>query len=168
MAECYPNITEEERSRNTHKPFMMYRFSEENLGEVYAPAYFPPIMESHALEVPVSLAEIVIPVDEVVRELLPNPYINTFFPGIPTLKHLEFTVSYLIPISMSDSFSISIYFPQSALVSARVKIFEYPSRNETLVLTVNGSKSNQSLELVAADLLGKVIWVGWPYIVEAK
>lgn len=62
-------------------------------GECRAPEYFPLVRSCHARETPVWLCDIAVPPEQVVRGPLPNPTRGLLYPGIPTLRHIDFKVS---------------------------------------------------------------------------
>lgn len=74
---------------------------------------------------------------------------DVLFPGFPTMKFLNYT---------------------GKLKSIRVKVFEQPSRNSTLVLCLKSDISEKDNELldIAEELMGKEVFVGWPHLRESK
>ncbi|XP_077287870.1 5'-3' exoribonuclease pacman [Arctopsyche grandis] len=147
MKTCYDLLTDEEKQRNIHGPALVYEFTAQEMGMCQAPAYFPAIHECHSIELPMWNKDIMLDPSKVIRGALPNKYRNAFFPGVPTLKHIDFKLS---------------------ISKARVKIFEFPSRNDNFVLDIEPLAENPSIESLASKFLGKIVWVGWPYIIEAK
>jgi 5'-3' exoribonuclease 1 len=58
---------------------------------------------------------------------------------------------------------------QASLKKCKVKVFDQPSRNENMIVKIiKEPNSEDSLEKIAKDYLGKVIWVGWPHLTRAK
>lgn len=50
----------------------------------------------------------------------------------------------------------------------RIKVFEQPSRNQSVVLLPKPRELEDTLEAVAAAYLGQVIYIGWPHLIKAK
>lgn len=67
--------------------------------------------------------------------------------GFPSLKTLSYT------------FSIEM---------GQVKVFERPARRESLILTINNSYSDSDINVICNRLLDISVYVGWPYLREAK
>ncbi|XP_045534425.1 5'-3' exoribonuclease 1 [Papilio machaon] len=146
MAPCYQRLTEEELKRNSHGPMLIYNWSPANLGVAFAPAYFPPITENHAIELLVWRSKLDVPEDQLKRGMLPNAKRDLLYPGFPTMRHLKY---------------------QTSLVKKHVKVFDQPSRNENMIVEIIRDEE-PPVEQVARELLGKVIWVGWPHLTKAK
>ncbi|XP_028162339.1 5'-3' exoribonuclease 1 [Ostrinia furnacalis] len=148
MAPCYEKLTEEEIKRNTHGPMLVYNWTAASQGVEHAPEYFQPIADCHAIETKVWRQELEVPAAELKRGMLPNAMRDMIFPGFPTMKHLKY---------------------KSSIKKCKVKVFDQPSRNESLIVTiVREPDVDDSLEKVAQELLGKVIWVGWPHLTRSK
>lgn len=148
MAPCYQRLTDEELKRNTHGPMLIYNWSLTSLGIVSAPDHFPAIKECHATETLVWRTELDVPEAELKRGMLPNAKKDMLFPGFPTMRHLKY---------------------QSSLKKCRVKVFDQPSRNESVIIQIiRDPQQEEQLEDVAKNYLGKIIWVGWPHLTRAK
>lgn len=83
-------LTEEEKHRNRHGPMLVYEYTSEDLGNVEAPQYFPPVRHSHAQDTPVTIEEIRVPREKLVKGPCPGAITDTYFPGFPTFKHLKY------------------------------------------------------------------------------
>ncbi|CAG4976578.1 unnamed protein product [Colias eurytheme] len=148
MAPCYQRLTEEELKRNMHGPMMIYNWSPISLGPEKAPEYFPEIKHNYALEQAVWRAELEVPGEKLKRGMLPNAQRDLLFPGFPTMRHLKY---------------------ETQLKKCKVKVFDQPSRNENMIVKILPEEdTNPPIEEVANNLLGKVIWVGWPHLTRAK
>ncbi|XP_075970890.1 5'-3' exoribonuclease pacman isoform X2 [Anticarsia gemmatalis] len=148
MEPCYQRLTEEEKKRNSHGPMMVYNWTSQNLGEARAPEYFPPIQECHAVEQAVYRQELEVSESELKRGMLPNAKRDMLFPGFPTMRHLKY---------------------QTSLKKGKVKVFDTVSRNENMIVEIiRDDPVEPPLENVAQQMLGKVIWVGWPHLTRAK
>ncbi|XP_051172121.1 5'-3' exoribonuclease 1 isoform X3 [Leptopilina boulardi] len=137
-------LTKEENGRNSHGPMCIFTYSEEDMGEYSVPEYFPTI-KSHANCKLVNREEILVPREKLVKGLYPGVKLSVYFPGFPTLQHIEHTAS---------------------LQKAKVKVFEQPSRGENMMLKIT-PKQKPDLADVANEILGKSIFVGWPHLIEA-
>ncbi|XP_057341540.1 5'-3' exoribonuclease 1 isoform X1 [Microplitis mediator] len=137
-------LTPEEAKRNRHGPMSIITYTEENLGSVRAPDYFPSI-ESHALIETMDPKEIIVPNDKLVKGLCPDVKLHVYFSGFPTMQHIQHTVN---------------------LEKAKVKVFEQLSRGENMIITVS-PKEAPAIEKISSELLGKTIYIKWPHLVEA-
>lgn len=76
---------------------------------------------------------------------------DVYFPGFPTMKHLEYTAE---------------------IKSLRIKVFDMASRNDSVVVKVINREipdgSEYDLAAIGAGLLGKEVFVCWPHLSEAK
>lgn len=76
---------------------------------------------------------------------------DVYFPGFPTMKHLEYTAE---------------------IKSLRIKVFDMASRNESVVVQVVNREipdgTNYNLAAIGAELIGKEVFVCWPHLSEAK
>ncbi|CAB3243400.1 unnamed protein product [Arctia plantaginis] len=148
MEPCYQRLTEEEMKRNSHGPMLVYDWTPENLGQIYAPEYFPVISECHATEKLVWRNELEVPESELKRGMLPNTKRDMLFPGFPTMRHLKYRTS---------------------LKKGKVKVFDMQSRNDNMIVEIiREEEPNKTLRDIAKDFLGRVIWVGWPHLTRAK
>lgn len=50
----------------------------------------------------------------------------------------------------------------------RIKVFEQPSRNQSVVLLPKPRALEDTLEAVASAYLGQVVYIGWPHLIKAK
>ncbi|CAG9784859.1 unnamed protein product [Diatraea saccharalis] len=148
MAPCYERLTDEELKRNSHGPMLVYNWTSTSQGPVNAPSYFPPIVDCHAIESKVWRQQLDVPESQLRRGMLPNAKRDMLFPGFPTMKHLKY---------------------QASLKKSKVKVFDQPSRNESMIIQIiRDPNRDERLEAVAKDFLGRTIWVGWPHLTRAK
>ncbi|XP_008193749.1 5'-3' exoribonuclease 1 isoform X2 [Tribolium castaneum] len=145
MKPCNELLTPEEAKRNNHGPMLVYEYTDEDLGVYEPPSYFPKVV-NRARCTPVNIEDIRVPKDKLVKGAYPGVVFDVYYPGFPTLKHLKY---------------------ESKFKKARVKVFEMPSRNESLILRILPSEKYTG-DSIPLDLLGKVVWVGWPNLTEAK
>ncbi|XP_060800903.1 5'-3' exoribonuclease 1 [Amyelois transitella] len=148
MAPCYQRLTDEEQKRNSHGPMLVYNWTKTSQGKAEAPDYFPAIENCHAHEQRVWRSELDVPPELLKRGMLPNANRYLQYPGFPTMRHLKYTTT---------------------LKKCKVQVFDQPSRNENMMIQIQPELYvNDSLETVAKELLGKVIWAGWPHLTKAK
>lgn len=145
MKPCNELLSPEEAKRNTHGPMLVYEYTDEDLGIYEAPSYFSKVTNK-AICTPVPIEDIRVPKEKLIKGAYPGAVFDVFFPGFPTLKHLKYDYK---------------------LKKARVKVFEMPSRNDNYILTILPNEKYVD-DSIPVDLLGKIVWVGWPHLVEAK
>ncbi|BFZ23484.1 hypothetical protein BsWGS_26524 [Bradybaena similaris] len=141
-------LTAEEKGRNRHGPHFMYQYTTDNMGSYPSsmPDVFPDVHINKAKITELDKDLFRIDANRLRKGLLDTVRLDVYFPGFPTLKFL----------------------PHShELVKAGVKVFQHNSRGENMLLRVH-SKEGLRLEEVADKILGKITYVGWPHIHEAK
>nr|CAD7567932.1 unnamed protein product [Timema californicum] len=146
MAPCNECLNPDEIQRNTPGPMLEYSYTLEDLGSYESPGYFPALANNHAKMVKVYREEIYVDRSKLVKGLCPGVKLDVFFPGFPTLKHIPYTSSFR---------------------KAKVKVFQQPSRHDSLVLSIT-DQGKKDVKAVALELLGKSIFVGWPHLIEAR
>ncbi|GAB0088576.1 5'-3' exoribonuclease 1 [Sergentomyia squamirostris] len=148
MKACYKDLTEEEISRNRHGPMLLYEYVPENQGQCVGPD-LETLYACYANETPIDRADIHVPPDRMVLKMSEKTLKGVLFPGFPTTKHLKYTTK---------------------LESARVKVFEAHSMNQTMMIQLSPESNDLDLPLedVARVLVGKEIFIGWPHLMEAK
>lgn len=144
MAPFNVQLSPDEIKRNTHGPMSIISHTEENLGVMTAPAYFPTI-ENHARIEKMDPKEIDVPRERLNKGLMPGAKLSVYFPGFPTLQYLKHEVK---------------------LEKSKVKVFEQPSRGENMIITVF-PKEAPGVQKLAAELLGKIVFIKWPHLLEA-
>ncbi|KAF7987890.1 hypothetical protein HCN44_003753 [Aphidius gifuensis] len=137
-------LTEEEKNRNKHGKFFIITYTDENLGKVNAPEYFPSI-DSHAKIILVDPIDIQVPIDKLIKGLCKNIDMSIYYPGFPSLQYVEHT---------------------ARLEKTKVRVFKHPSRGENMMINVVPKKS-PTIEELASELLGKIVLIGWPCLLEA-
>ncbi|XP_011501827.1 PREDICTED: 5'-3' exoribonuclease 1 [Ceratosolen solmsi marchali] len=144
MEPCNKNLTAEEKRRNRHKQMSVYTYTEISQGFHMAPEYFPSI-ESYAQIELVDRETIIVPQDKLIKGIHKGFDRDVLLPGFPMLQHI----------------------PHTCLVSkAKLKIFELPSRNENMILTLIPKKAPPIKDL-AKKWIGKTVFVSWPFLSEA-
>ncbi|XP_055678053.1 5'-3' exoribonuclease 1 isoform X2 [Lutzomyia longipalpis] len=148
MAPCHKNLTDEEVERNAHGPMLQYDHVLENQGVCQGPGE-EMIHSVFAKETPVDRIEIYVPHDRMVLKMSEKTLKGVHFPGFPTTKHLQYT---------------------SRLETARVKVFEQPSLNPSMIIHLDPQSNDLDgdIRTVARNLVGKEVFIGWPHLVEAR
>ncbi|KAJ8916294.1 hypothetical protein NQ315_016435 [Exocentrus adspersus] len=145
MRSCNDQLTAEEKQRNTHGPMLVYKYTADNKGPYPAPEYFPPVPENHTELVKMRYDEILLPKEKLIKGAYPGVLMDIYYPGFPTMKHLHY---------------------KSEVRKAKVRVFEQPSRNENMIISIINDRFPD--EKIPVDLIGSTVWVGWPHLVEAK
>lgn len=57
---------------------------------------------------------------------------------------------------------------QAELRNAKIKVFDYASRGENMIISVIPNDKISSGEMIPVDLLGNLVFVKWPHLTEAK
>jgi 5'-3' exoribonuclease 1 len=68
-------------------------------------------------------------------------------PGFPTLDTIEYT---------------------ACLGYHGVNVFQTESPNESMIVTIKNQYENKTIEQVARSLISSNVYIGWPYLTEAK
>lgn len=50
----------------------------------------------------------------------------------------------------------------------RVKVFHLPTRNDSMIITIDEEPLDVDIETLAQQFLDKEIYIGWPHLREAK
>ncbi|KAK9879471.1 hypothetical protein WA026_006540 [Henosepilachna vigintioctopunctata] len=123
------DLSPDEMERNKHGPMLCYTYTKENLGLYESPMYFPDVTINHANVTNLTIDEIRVPMDKLVKGAYPGVLFDVYYPGFPTLKHLNY---------------------QGCLKKAKVKVFEQPSRGDNMIIQVIPSKE---------FLMPKFLWI---------
>ncbi|KAI4465247.1 3' exoribonuclease [Holotrichia oblita] len=145
MAECNLKLTPEEVKRNSHGPMRIYQYTSTPQGEYQAPEYFPPVIPHYATCSQLTIDDIRIPPEKLIKGAYPGVILDIYFPGFPTTKHLKYT---------------------HHLEKAHVKVHEQTSRNDNMILTIEKLLETPGLDVLARQLLGRTVYVAWPHLIE--
>ncbi|XP_034935611.1 5'-3' exoribonuclease 1 isoform X2 [Chelonus insularis] len=137
-------LTAEERKRNQHGPMNIFSYSEIACGTIIAPDYFPSI-ENYAKAFQIVPSEIYVPKEKLVKGLCKGVKLHVYYSGFPTMQHIKHNAN---------------------LSKSKVKVFDHPSRENNMIITIL-PKESPSLETLASDILGKIVYAKWPYLLEA-
>ncbi|KAM7349373.1 5'-3' exoribonuclease pacman isoform 1-T2 [Cochliomyia hominivorax] len=147
MSACDQNLTPSERKRNQHGPMLQYDYHPESQGQAPGVYSLKALYHVFCTEKPLWSQDIIISPEKTVCVELPNAARTVYFPGFPTMKHLKY------------KFEIK---------NARVKVFDYPSRNENMLLQPERRKNMDDIYAVAEKYLNQIVFIGWPHLVKAK
>ncbi|XP_053673274.1 5'-3' exoribonuclease 1 [Anopheles nili] len=148
MGPCDQFLTDEEKRRNVHGPMLQYRYDSRQTEPLEAKYGFARIDM-----LPVRRQEIwrdELYVDE--RKLVLGPSKGAIWhgyaKGFPTFKHLSY---------------------HGELKTLRVKIFNFPSKNDSMMVMLDSTEENSSPDTseFANKLLGQIVHVSWPHLMEA-
>ena len=88
----------------------------------------------------------------------PNGLVTPLHPDSDSITDLNCCISSYLP-----------FVPQTSLKKGKVKVFDQPSRNDNMIVEIiRETEKEESLEKAANEMLGKIIWVGWPHLTRAK
>uniref|UniRef100_A0A8C4E932 5'-3' exoribonuclease 1 n=1 Tax=Dicentrarchus labrax TaxID=13489 RepID=A0A8C4E932_DICLA len=143
MEPCNHKLTKEEKARNRHTECAVYSYDHET-DYAYAsqlPQLFPDIVHCHK-HIPMDAWHV--PLDYVRR---PVDRSALYFCGFPTLQHIKH----------------KFYKKKIGVV-----VFQQSSRGENTILEILRSKEGDVCDDVAAQVLGKTVFVNWPHLEEAR
>ncbi|OXB65007.1 hypothetical protein ASZ78_000216 [Callipepla squamata] len=149
MESCNKCLKEEEKRRNVHSACLMYWYDKDEEFQYMSPwpEKFPAIERCHTRYK-------TIPLDAWRVEITHNKItkINKsalYFCGFPTLKHIKH----------------KFYLKKSG-----VQVFQQSSHGENMMLEIltDENSKDQTVENVASSVLGKVVFVNWPHLEEAR
>uniref|UniRef100_A0A672GG90 5'-3' exoribonuclease 1 n=1 Tax=Salarias fasciatus TaxID=181472 RepID=A0A672GG90_SALFA len=147
MEPCNNKLTKEEKSRNRHTECAVYSYDPET-DFTYSsalPKLFPDIVHCHVRKAYIPIDAWKVALDHkskrVDRSVL-------YFCGFPTLHHIKH----------------KFYKKKSGVV-----VFQQSSRGENMMLDILSDQDGEKLcDNVAADVLGKSVFVNWPHLEEAR
>lgn len=94
MEICDQQLSASERKRNQHGPMLQYDYTPESQGQCPGIYSLKPVYNVFCTEKPFWSRDITVATDKTVCVELPNAARHVFFPGFPTMKHLEYKVYY--------------------------------------------------------------------------
>eukprot|EP00794_Sanderia_malayensis_P014879 gene14879-16425_t len=139
-------LTDEEKARNSYGSCMKYNYSDHI--EYCFPSTFPGVFNdiepcrAKCQRIDKDLFRI--PIKDLKKGLCEGVKEDVYFPGFPTLKHINH---------------------YSDLRKAGVRVFQYSSKSNNMVVHIGECEKPDADEM--HDLVGKVVHVEWPYLVEA-
>lgn len=143
-----PELTNDEKARNVHGPMYVYTYSSKSQGTLTPPAGDFPSATLFCDEIKLFREDVNVSKDKLVLGPSKGALQNIYYVGFPTLKHLNYS---------------------SELRLQHVKVFDQPSRGDNMVIVVQpGDEIEKPLEVVVKEIMGKIVYVGWPHLMEAK
>lgn len=140
-------LTPEERKRNSFGTDLIFLFNPQ-VDSVYPsslPGVFAEVEHDHTIEQIYN--EPVLPESSYKYGLCDGAKLGVnSLAGFPSLKTLPFTFSF---------------------EKAEVKIFERPSRRESLILSIRNQYAESDSFAISKQFLGRTVYVGWPYLRQA-
>lgn len=148
MDDCESELTDGERARNIHGPMLQYDYCGEDQGSLPdSPFGQAGVAHLLCIETPIERNDIQVAENRLVLGPCKASLTNVYFPGFPTMRHLKHSAT---------------------LRMERVKVFEQPSRNESMIIRIDEKRPELSTEELANLYLGKEVYIGWPHLREAK
>ncbi|EZA57402.1 hypothetical protein DMN91_008681 [Ooceraea biroi] len=147
LAAMQPHLSkliDEEHTRNKQGPMCLYSYTDE-IRSIYKDTKYFPEFISHAQVTQMNRNDIFVPKERLVQGLAQDFDLDVYYPGFPLLRHLPHKAS---------------------LEKAKVKVFQQPSLGENMILYIM-LEAPPSLPTLAAELLGKSVYVEWPHLKEA-
>ncbi|KAK2895723.1 5'-3' exoribonuclease 1 isoform X2 [Channa argus] len=140
-------MTKEEKSRNCHTECAVYSYDKEidfNYPSTL-PHLFPDIVHCHVRKANVPMDAWQVPLGNVCKHADRSAL---YFCGFPTLQHIKH----------------KFYKKKSGVV-----VFQQSSRGENMMLEILPSQEGETIcDDVAAQVLGKSVFVNWPHLEEAR
>ncbi|XP_028282686.1 5'-3' exoribonuclease 1 isoform X2 [Parambassis ranga] len=147
MDPCNHKLTKEEKARNHHTECAVYTHDPE-IDFNYSsslPHILPDIVHCHVRKVNIAMDAWQVPLDHISRHV---DHSTLYFCGFPTLKHIKH----------------KFYKKKMGVV-----VFQQSSRDENMILDILPSEDGEPIcEDVAAEVLGKPVFVNWPHLEEAR
>ena len=141
-------LSTDEKARNSHALAQAYSYSKSQTGRVKSPypAVFPEV-KSHVKKRDLSFPHAA--QDDPPLRYLANFDRERYYPGFPTFRFLKHTF---------------------AREFVQVKVFNFPSKNESIVVDVSPSTPPPSARDIALKqkYLGAHVWVRWPHLVVLR
>ncbi|XP_030607543.1 5'-3' exoribonuclease 1 isoform X2 [Archocentrus centrarchus] len=147
MEPCNSKLTKEEKARNRHTECAVYSYDSE-IDVTYTsplPQLFPDIVHCHVRAAHIPMDAWQVALDHVSK---PVDRSALYFCGFPTLQHIKH----------------KFYKKKGGVV-----VFQQSSRGENMLLDILPSQEvDTTCDDVAAQILGKSVFVNWPHLEEAR
>lgn len=140
-------LTKAEKARNRHTECAVYMYDKESEFTYSSslPQIFPDIIHCRVRNVNIPMDAWHVPLDHISRRVDRSAL---YFCGFPTLQHIPH----------------KFYKKKNGVV-----VFQQSSRGENMMLEILSNPDGEAIcDNVAADLLGKAIFVNWPHLEEAR
>lgn len=146
MAECESQLSEDERRRNSLGPSLLFKYSEEPQPTYLSsfPGIFPDIQRCHCIMEAYNLP--ILDGLHLVQGLCDGVQLGAdALAGFPSLKTLRHT---------------------GQLGYHNVNVFNSDTRNKSMIIHIDNAYENNSVQQLAAQLLGNRAFFGWPFLQE--
>lgn len=148
VQDCEGQLSDHDRLQNKHGPHLMFTYSPEKQPAFPStlPGRLPDIQINYAQVTPVNKDAYLLPINQIKKGLLDGINLDTYVPGFPTLRTLEYT---------------------SNLEKAKVRVFEFASNGFNFILELK-PRPMESIEKIVADYLNSEVYIDWPHLKLAK
>ncbi|XP_050079463.1 5'-3' exoribonuclease 1 [Anopheles maculipalpis] len=147
MSPCDAFLTDEEKQRNVHGPMLQYQYDIEQRLPLEAKYGFARIDELPVKRKEIWRYKLHVSEDKLVLGPSKGAILHGYAKGFPTFTHLPH---------------------HGELKHVGVKIFNFASKNDSMVVVLDPAPADQlDTAQLAKNLLGKVVHVSWPHLMEA-
>lgn len=146
MGPCDAFLTDEEQRRNVHGPMQQYQYDGRCTAPLEAKYGFAQIADLPVRRTDIWRDSLQVAEDRLVLGPSAGAVLHGYAKGFPTFKHLSY---------------------HGELKELRVKIFNFPSKNESMVVVVDPPASPPDTAVLAQKLIGRTVHVSWPHLMEA-
>uniref|UniRef100_A0A182NCW7 5'-3' exoribonuclease 1 n=1 Tax=Anopheles dirus TaxID=7168 RepID=A0A182NCW7_9DIPT len=146
MRPCDAFLTDEEKRRNVHGPMLQYQYDAQQKSPLEAKYGFAYIAELPVRRTDIWRDSLHVTEDKLVLGPSKGAVLHGYAKGFPTFKHLPY---------------------HGELKELRVKIFNFPSKNDSMVVVLDPSASPADTAELAKKLIGAIVHVSWPHLMEA-
>ncbi|XP_055609359.1 5'-3' exoribonuclease 1-like isoform X2 [Uranotaenia lowii] len=149
MELCDAFLTDEEKQRNVHGPMIVYEYDKASTDQLPACYGFESIDRLKVRKQLINRDTLHVQDDKIVRGPTKGALLDGYIQGFPTFKHLAY---------------------HGTLKEVRVKVFNFPSRNKSMVVHIDRplDEMAKTTQVLAQEMLDRVVYVSWPHLVEAK
>uniref|UniRef100_A0A2M4AG19 Putative 5'-3' exonuclease xrn1/kem1/sep1 involved in dna strand exchange and mrna turnover n=1 Tax=Anopheles triannulatus TaxID=58253 RepID=A0A2M4AG19_9DIPT len=147
MTTCDEYLTDEEKQRNVHGPMVQYRYDANQQEPLEAKYGFERIDMLPVKRTEIFRDDLHVIESKLVLGPSKGSLQEGYATGFPTFKHLPY---------------------HGKLKDMRVKVFNFPSKNDSMVVCLDAPKEQRDTATLAKELLDKIVYVSWPHLMEAK
>lgn len=149
MEPCDAFLTDEEKQRNVHGPMLVFQYDSKGTKQLPACYGFEEIEQLKVKESAIYRDQLHVASNKLVLGPSKGAILDGYIKGFPTMKHLQY---------------------HGIIKEVRVKVFNFPSRNSSMVVVIDRplKDSEKTTEMLARELLGRIVYVSWPHLTEAK
>ncbi|XP_055541135.1 5'-3' exoribonuclease 1 isoform X2 [Wyeomyia smithii] len=148
MEPCDAFLTDEEKERNVHGPMLLFQYDSSGSALLAANYGFDDVEQLKVKEILIYREDLHVSSDKLVLGPSKGAILDGYVKGFPTMRHLQY---------------------HGLLKELRIKVFNYPSRNPSMIVVLDRPQNSaKPTQQVAQDLLGRIVYVSWPHLNEAK